>query len=167
AVMGVDGEHMREAVGSFTPLAHRVEQVGVARSVTFIDDSKATNVDAAKRAIEAIRGKIILIAGGRDKEGDYSPARDLIASKVKKMILIGEAAGRIREAFQDIVDIELSPTLEDATGRAFNEAREGDTVLLSPMCSSFDMFRDYKHRGDVFKAAALEIIRRQGSLQKG
>ena len=98
-----------------------------------------------------------MIAGGRLKSSDFGAIRDQIRSKVKKMILIGEAAPLIEKAFRNIVETERALTLEDATSRAYKVAKKNEVVLLSPMCSSFDMFRDYEHRGEVFRQTVRKI----------
>lgn len=157
ALAGVKAEVIKRALEEFKALAHRTETVAEINGVDFIDDSKATNIDAAKRALESIEGKVILIAGGRDKGGDYSVIRELIRAKVRKMILIGEAAPVIKKAFDGFVDIIRAGSLEEAVALAYKGAKIGDAVLLSPMCSSFDMFRDYKHRGEVFSRAVKKL----------
>ena len=150
---GVERRFIIDGIREFRPLHHRIEGLGEIRGVEFIDDSKATNVDSAKRALESIPKKIVLIAGGKDKGGEYAAVKKEIIEKVKKIVLIGEAAPKIRKVFEGVVDMEEASTLQDAAERAFRAAKPGEAVLLSPMCSSFDMFRDYKHRGEVFKEA--------------
>ncbi len=150
---GVKLKTLEEALKEFKPLAHRMESVGEIEGIEFLDDSKATNIDATKRALESIDRTIVLIAGGRSKSANFHAIRDEIRSKVKKMILVGEAAPLIENAFRNVVEIERALTLEDATSLAYKTAKKNEVVLLSPMCSSFDMFRDYKHRGEVFREA--------------
>ncbi len=134
----------------FRGLHHRVEFVREIDGVRFINDSKATNVDATKRALEGIEGDIILIAGGKDKGGSYKAIGDGLR-KVKAIVLIGEAKARIADELGDKVDVIDAKDLKEAVEKAFAVAKQGNTVLFSPMCSSFDMFRDYKDRGDRFK----------------
>jgi len=137
-------------VSGFTGLAHRVEPVREVRGIEFYNDSKATNVDAAKRALESMDSKVILIAGGKDKGGSYRSVAGLMG-KVKAMILIGEAKERIAGELGGLTKTYMEKDLQGAVERALAVAEKGDTVLFSPMCSSFDMFRDYKERGNMFK----------------
>lgn len=153
---GVRLKTIEEVLKEFKPLAHRMESVREIEGIEFLDDSKATNIDATKRALESIDKTIVLIAGGRSKSTNFGAIRDEIRSKVKKMILIGEAAPLIEKAFRNIVETERAVTLEDATFLAYKVAKKNEVVLLSPMCSSFDMFRDYEHRAEVFR----EIVRK-------
>ena len=154
---GVAPDIIREVVAEYRMLSHRIEVVGETGGVTFIDDSKATNIDSVKRALDAMENRVVLIAGGRDKGGDYGSIAESIKAKVSKLILIGEASARIKASYKGIVDIEEAASLESAVEMAHKSAGSGGTVLLSPMCSSFDMFRDYKHRGDVFRKAVGNI----------
>ena len=156
-IMGVSDENIREAIKTFKGLAHRFERVGVYGGVEFIDDSKATNIDAAKRALESLEKKTVLIAGGRDKGGDYVSVLPVVEDKVKAMVLIGEARGRMKEAFSGSVPVFTAETMAEAVKQAYSLAEEGDTVMLSPMCSSFDMFSSYKERGDIFQEEILKI----------
>ena len=119
--------------------------------MTFIDDSKGTNVGSVVEAIAALKAPIILIAGGLDKGGDYAPLRAPLKEKVKLAILIGQAREKMRSALEGATTIELAETLDEAVPRAARAAVAGDTVLLSPACSSFDQFKDYAERGEIFK----------------
>ncbi|MFI5353506.1 MAG: UDP-N-acetylmuramoyl-L-alanine--D-glutamate ligase [Candidatus Binatales bacterium] len=150
-VMGVDSRHVERALGDFRPLAHRIEPVGERAGVTFIDDSKGTNVGSVVEAIAALKAPIVLIAGGLDKGGDYAPLRKPLKEKVKLAILIGDAREKMRSALEGATAIELAETLDEAVARAARAAAAGDTVLLSPACSSFDQFKDYAERGEIFK----------------
>jgi len=125
--------------------------------VQFYNDSKATNVDAARKAIESFSEKIVLILGGRDKNGDFSLLRGPVRSRVRSLVLIGEARAKIAAALGDLVPCREAATLEDAVQCSFALARPGDVVLLAPACASFDMFRNYGHRGEVFKNAVLQL----------
>ncbi len=150
SVCGIERHVIEETLGAFRGLAHRVEPVRELNGVYFYNDSKATNVDATRRALESIDGRVILIAGGRDKGGSYQAVADLM-HKVKGMILIGEAKGRISAELGDMTVTYIEDDLGSAVKRAIEISESGDTVLFSPMCSSFDMFRDYKERGNIFK----------------
>ena len=147
---GIEKGIIEDALRTFKGLAHRVEFVREIGGVRFYNDSKATNVDATKRAIESMKGDIVLIAGGRDKGGSYGFVTGL-AERIRGLVLIGEAATRIEAELGPFVPTYGEASLDAAVGRAFHVAREGDSVLFSPMCSSFDMFENYKARGDAFK----------------
>lgn len=147
---GIDKGTIEEALRNFRGLPHRVEFVREARGVKFYNDSKATNVDATKRALESMDGNVILVAGGKDKGGSYGFVTSM-SDRIKGLVLIGEAAARIETELGPYVPTFPEESLEAAVERAFRLAREGDTVLFSPMCSSFDMFENYKARGNAFK----------------
>ena len=135
----------------FTGLPHRMALAGEIRGVRFYDDSKGTNVGASVTALRGLlEDKAVLIAGGRDKGGSYEPLVSALRDKGRAVILIGEAADRIKEAVGSVVPAHVVSTLEEAVTESLRLAKKGDAVLLSPACSSFDMFRDYKHRGDEF-----------------
>jgi len=127
-----------------------VEFVREIGGVRFYNDSKATNVDATKRAIESMKGDIVLIAGGKDKGGSYRFVTGL-AKRIRGLVLIGEASARIEAELGPFVPTYGEASLDAAVSRAFHVARKGDAVLFSPMCSSFDMFENYRARGDAFK----------------
>lgn len=145
--------HLSNVLRTFSGVEHRLEGVGEARGVTFINDSKATNVVSVQCALRSFQAPIILIAGGREKGTDFGPLRPLVAEKVKLLILIGEAAPKMRETLSDVVETIEADTMEEAVEKGFLAARNGDTVLLSPACASFDMYRNYEERGMRFKAA--------------
>jgi UDP-N-acetylmuramoylalanine--D-glutamate ligase len=147
-------DQARAGLAAFRPLPHRMELVGEVRGVRYYDDSKATNVDSVVAGLDGFPAPYWLIAGGRDKGGSYAPlARVLAAGSCRGVLLIGEAAPRIAEALGAAVPHEPAATLEEAVARAAERARPGEAVLLSPACSSFDMFRNYEHRGAAFRAA--------------
>lgn len=150
-IFGVSEARCMEVFRDFKGVEHRLEQVRTVNDIEFINDSKATNVDSTVWALQGMHKPTILIAGGRDKNSDYRLISDLIKQKVKLLILIGEARGKIRTAFEGLLSIEEASSLEEATQKSFQRAQAGDCVLLSPMCASFDMFQDYEHRGRVFK----------------
>jgi UDP-N-acetylmuramoylalanine--D-glutamate ligase len=139
------------ALSTFPGLSHRMEFVSVVDGVEYIDDSKGTNVGALKMALKSMTTPVVLIAGGKDKGGDYGVLEALVREKVKRLILIGEAAGRIRDSLGGLTETTMAATLEEAVRAAYKAASPGDTVLLSPACSSFDMFGSYKERGERFK----------------
>jgi UDP-N-acetylmuramoylalanine--D-glutamate ligase len=153
--MGCNPEAVERALADFQPLAHRIEFVRERGGITWIDDSKGTNVGAVVEALDAVPAPVILIAGGVDKGGDYAPLIEPLRRKARRAILIGAARQRIAAAVSGAVEVELFATLGEAVERAARIGRRGDTVLLSPACSSFDQFRDYAERGRVFK----ELVR--------
>jgi UDP-N-acetylmuramoylalanine--D-glutamate ligase len=154
-VSGVEPNVIEAALGSFKPLSHRIEFVREWRGVNFIDDSKGTNVGAVIEALAAVTAPVILIAGGVDKGGDYSPLRKPLAEKVRLAIFIGAAREKMRSALGGATQIVVEETLADAVMHAAEVAVAGDTVMLSPACSSFDQFRDYAERGNIFQ----ELVR--------
>ncbi|MBL7068481.1 MAG: UDP-N-acetylmuramoyl-L-alanine--D-glutamate ligase [Candidatus Omnitrophica bacterium] len=158
-ISGVEPNIIKETLCHFKGLSHRFELVDTINGIKFVDDSKATNVDSVKKAVQSSSKGIILIAGGRDKSSDYRILAGPLKEKVKSMLLIGEAREKIKKALSGAVPISFAESLEEAVKTAFGSARNGDTVLLSPMCSSFDMFRDYKERGEVFRNAVNSLKR--------
>ena len=157
AILEVAPESMRKALRDFRGVEHRLERVTAISGVSFVNDSKATNVESVWYALQSVSPPIILIAGGKDKGGDFSKLRELAQENVKALILIGEAKEKIKKALGDLVPSEYSDSLEEAVGLSLKQASGGDTVLLSPGCASFDMFRDYQHRGEVFKSSVRNL----------
>jgi UDP-N-acetylmuramoylalanine--D-glutamate ligase len=157
-IMGSDDENIREAIMTFKGLPHRFERVCTCDDVEFIDDSKATNIDAAKRALESLDKKTILIAGGRDKGGDYASVLPVVKNRVKAVVLIGEAREKMMRAFSGTVDVFEADTMAEAVRQAHMLAEGGDAVMLSPMCSSFDMFSSYTERGEVFQREVKKLF---------
>lgn len=157
AVLAAGGtiQGIQAALNAFKGLPHRLELVSREGGVDYYDDSKATNVDAVVRAVASFPGRLIIIMGGRDKGGDYDPLADLLREKAKMLILIGEAADKIHKALSPIVAVQRADSMEAAVALAKAAATPGDTVLLSPACSSFDMFESYAHRGAVFQQAVI------------
>jgi UDP-N-acetylmuramoylalanine--D-glutamate ligase len=154
-IVGVETGVIELSLAKFKGLKHRLEFVRELEGVVYIDDSKGTNVGAVVEAIAATRAPIILLAGGMDKGGDYAPLRDPIRRKVRQLILYGAARERMRTALEGVAPIEPVATLNQAVECAANIAKSGDTVLLSPACSSFDQFKDYAERGQIYK----ELVR--------
>ncbi len=138
-------------IENFPGIEHRLEAVREWNGVTFINDSKATTVDSLEFALRSFDEKLILIAGGKDKGGDFSQLSSLLRSKVRAAVLIGQAADRMERAWADSVPVIRAADLKVAVEAATKRAVNGDVVLLSPACSSFDMFNDYEHRGREFK----------------
>jgi len=156
-LLGAAPEAVQRALERFQGFRHRLEWVAEVRGIQFFDDSKGTNVGAVVKALEGFSRPVILIAGGRDKGGDYGPLKGLVREKVKALILIGEAREKMREQLGDLTPTELADSLETAVFRSFRQGEPGDVVLLSPGCSSFDMFRDYAQRGEVFQQAVKAL----------
>ncbi|HEX6790763.1 MAG TPA: UDP-N-acetylmuramoyl-L-alanine--D-glutamate ligase [Candidatus Krumholzibacteria bacterium] len=154
--LGVPLEPMRAALRSYRPLPHRMEPVRVLDGVSYINDSKATNVDATVKSLASIEGPSIVILGGRDKEGNFAALLPHLG-RVRRALLIGEAAAVIRRALEGHADMTDARDMEDAVRIARDIARAGDTVLLAPACASFDMFKNYQERGDVFRACVNRL----------
>jgi len=148
-LLEVDPGTIGQVLRSFRGLPHRQEVVATVRGVTFVNDSKATTVAAGLRAIQAAPGRVILIAGGRDKGSDFRPLRSC-SKKLKAAVLIGEDAPKIAAHLEGRVPHRMTDDLETAVETAFSMAGSGEWVLLSPMCASFDMFRDFEERGERF-----------------
>jgi len=143
---------IRRALESFEGLPHRLQFVRERNGVRYFDDSKGTNVDAVVKSLAGFEdGRVLLIAGGRDKGGSYRPLREILAKKVRALFLIGEAASKIAKVLGGTTAIRSVGTLEAAVGAASQEARRNDVVLLSPACSSYDQFRNYEDRGKRFQ----------------
>jgi UDP-N-acetylmuramoylalanine--D-glutamate ligase len=132
--------------------------VGDFNDIEFYDDSKGTNVGAVVAALDGFPRKVVLIAGGKDKGGSYAPLAEVLARQGRAVVLIGEAAPKMREALQGVLPVEMAMDMDEAVKLAAGMAERGDAVVLSPACSSFDMFRDYAHRAEVFKAAVQALI---------
>jgi len=151
---------IRRALANFRPLPHRMTRVASIRGVNFYDDSKGTNVGAAVTALRGLsetRG--VLIAGGRDKQGSYEPLVSALEAKGRALVVLGEAAERIAAAVGTRLPVLRATSMEDAVVKAFSRAEPGDAVLLSPACSSFDMFKSYAERGDRFVAAVEQLVK--------
>jgi UDP-N-acetylmuramoylalanine--D-glutamate ligase len=156
ALMGCAPEKMRQAVRDFKAVEHRLEFVATIRGVDYYNDSKATNVDATIKALESFPANIHLILGGKDKGSDYSVLNDLLRQRVKRVYTIGAAAGKIESQIKG-VEVVHAETLENALRKASAVAQPGDVVLLAPACASFDQFKNYEHRGRVFKETVLGL----------
>jgi UDP-N-acetylmuramoylalanine--D-glutamate ligase len=156
-IAGVAARSIRDTVRKFTGLAHRFETVDIVEGVEYIDDSKSTTVDSTKRALESCSKPVILIAGGKDKHSDYSAVKNVVEDKARHVVLIGEAAGAIKKALIERALIHEAGDMDEAVEMSSKLAKEGWVVLLSPMCSSFDMYKNYKERGNKFKEAVSKL----------
>jgi UDP-N-acetylmuramoylalanine--D-glutamate ligase len=154
-LVGCQPDEIREAVRNFKAVEHRLEFVARVAGVDYYNDSKATNVDAAIKALEAFPADIPphlhLILGGKDKGSDYTVLHELLRQRVKRVYTIGAAADKIESQIQGAVEIDHAESLENAVRRASESAVDGDVILLAPACASFDQFQSYEHRGRVFK----------------
>jgi UDP-N-acetylmuramoylalanine--D-glutamate ligase len=150
-------ESIRTSVAGFAAVEHRLELVKVVNGVEFYNDSKATNVDAAMKAVASFAGGIHLILGGKDKDSDYSLMSGMLKERVKIVYTIGSAAEKIERELQGVVKIVSAETLQVAVAKAAKAATAGDVVLLSPACSSFDQFENYEQRGRVFRQLVNEL----------
>ncbi|MDB5158421.1 MAG: UDP-N-acetylmuramoylalanine--D-glutamate ligase, partial [Mucilaginibacter sp.] len=149
---------LRESLATFRNIEHRLESVGKISGISFINDSKATNVNSTWYALESMTSDVVLILGGVDKGNDYTMLKDLVKQKVKAIVCLGKDNQRIHDAFEDDVDIIINTSsAAEAAQTAYHLATKGDTVLLSPACASFDLFKNYEDRGNQFKAAVKEL----------
>lgn len=159
-LLGAEPAAVQQGLNSFEPAPHRMERVAEIEGVTWINDSKATNVDAVWYALEAMQQPVIWIAGGTDKGNDYGPLRELIAKKVKALVCLGLDNAKLKAATADILNtIEETRSAGAAVAAAARLAQPGDIVLLSPACASFDLFKNYMDRGDQFRTAVRELKR--------
>ncbi len=157
-ILGVAPEAMQRALSNFAGLPHRCQVVAHHADVLWVNDSKATNVGATLAALTGQTRPVVLIAGGEGKGADFSLWRQALASRVRALVLIGRDAPLIERALDHVVPVVHASDMQEAVARAYELARAGDTVLLSPGCASFDMFRNYEHRGEVFTAAAQALV---------
>ena len=157
-VLDLKKEVIRESLTDFKNIEHRLEEVGKVHGITFINDSKATNVNATWYALENYQNPIVWIVGGVDKGNDYEMLAELVGDRVKAIVCLGKDNHKIHEAFGDIIeDIVDTETAQDAVNMAYQLSRKGDTVLLSPACASFDLFDNYEDRGHQFKRAVKAL----------
>ncbi len=161
AIAGLPHAAMTRAVETFTGLEHALEPVAEVGGVRFVNDSKATNIESARRAVESMNRGLVLIAGGRFKGGEFRDLRAPLAGRAVAVVAIGEARPLVRDALGDVVPVHEAETMRAAVRTAFGLAPPGGTVLLAPACASFDMFRDYAERGRVFKQEVAALAREQ------
>ncbi len=154
---GASHQEIRDAVMTFPGVEHRLEFVREIAGVAYYNDSKATNVDATLKAIDAFDGGLWIILGGKDKNSDYTPLRDPLVRKARAALLIGAAAKKIEDQLRGSIEMIRSGTLEKAIADATARASQGDTILLAPACASFDQFENFEHRGREFKRIVKEL----------
>ncbi len=158
--LGVPVQTMRSSIMSFSGLEHRLEKVLTLRRIDFINDSKATTVDATIKALQSFDKTIVLILGGRDKGADFTQLRKPVREKVKKVILLGEATEKIKGALRRVVPMEEASSLREAVALSFAATSPGEMVLLAPACTSFDMFKNFEARGRAFKKEVRKLNER-------
>lgn len=156
-LLGCSQEDIQRGIGNFRLAAHRLQLVRTRNGVAYYNDSKATNTGAVLSGLACFSGNILLIAGGKDKGEEYGVLREALQAKVKELILIGEAADAMERALTSVVPIQRVKTMEEAVRTTAARAQKGDTVLLAPACSSFDMFDNYGQRGEVFMRAVRDL----------
>jgi UDP-N-acetylmuramoylalanine--D-glutamate ligase len=156
--LGLPPAPIQKTINEFKGLPNRLAYTNRVGDVQFYNDSKATNVEAAIRAVQSFDDPLILIAGGRHKGSDYRPLVEACRGNVRGAVFMGESAGLLADAFTGEMPFSLASDMQDAVARAYDLANRGDIVLLAPACSSFDMFRNYDHRGRVFKAAVEDLL---------
>lgn len=157
--VGLPQAAMLQALEEFKGLPHRMEWVAEKDGVTWYNDSKGTNVGATVAALQGLDGKVVLIAGGLGKGADFTLMKDVITNMARAVVLIGRDAALIAKALDDVVPVVYARDMKDAVQQAAREARRGDTVLLSPACASFDMFKNYEDRGQVFVGAVKRLLK--------
>ena len=157
-ILDIKNSVIRESMSDFKNIEHRLEHVGKISGVEYINDSKATNVNSTWYALESVNPGVILIMGGVDKGNDYSMLKDLVREKVRAIVCLGKDNKRIHEAFEDDVEVIVNTfSANEAVQVAYHLAHKGNTVLLSPACASFDLFKNYEDRGNQFKMAVKEL----------
>jgi UDP-N-acetylmuramoylalanine--D-glutamate ligase len=157
-LIDIRNQSLKESLSDFKNIEHRLEHVAKIQDIDFINDSKATNVNSTWFALESMTNPVVWIVGGVDKGNDYSMLTELVRQKVRAIVCLGKDNSRIHEAFEDVVDIIVNTQSADEAAKvSYHLAKKGDTVLLSPACASFDLFRNYEDRGDQFKAAVKEL----------
>jgi UDP-N-acetylmuramoylalanine--D-glutamate ligase len=157
---GITPQAMTRALAGFRGLEHVMEPAGIVRGIKFVNDSKATNVEAARRSIESFDAGVVAVIGGRFKGGNLRELREPLAARGRAVIAIGEAAPLVRDALSDVLPVIDASSMREAVTRGFEAAADGGVVLLAPACSSFDWFSDYAERGRAFKEEVEELKKR-------
>jgi UDP-N-acetylmuramoylalanine--D-glutamate ligase len=151
-------ENIKQALNNFEGVEHRLETVASVRGVTYINDSKATNVNSCWYALESMRTPVVLILGGTDKGNDYSEIENLVKEKVRVLIFLGLDNAKLHRFFDGMVPLIFDArSMDEALAISYEHAEKGDTVLLSPCCASFDLFKNYEDRGEQFKEGVLKL----------
>lgn len=157
SLLNIPEESIAESLKQFTGMEHRMEWVRTFQGIDFVNDSKGTNVGAVQKSLESLSRPIVLIAGGKDKDSDFFPLKQILRQKVKHLILIGETRSKFRQVLNGSFSYEDAGSMEDAVRQAVGKAASGDVVLLSPACASFDMFTSYADRGNQFKTIVQQL----------
>jgi UDP-N-acetylmuramoylalanine--D-glutamate ligase len=160
---GADMEGIRAALAGFRPAAHRLEPIATINGVSYVNDSKATNVDAVRRALESFEPPVVLIMGGLDKGGRFGLLRDAVRSRCRALILMGAAAGTIRSELGGLTTTAAAASMRAAVEAASQLAAGGDMVLLAPGCASFDRYANYQERGDDFRREVMRLAAANGN----
>jgi UDP-N-acetylmuramoylalanine--D-glutamate ligase len=156
-IMGAEPSAMSMTLQSFKGLPHRIELVAEIDGVAYYNDSKATNVVSMEKALASFTAPLLVIAGGKDKEGDFSPLVPLVEEQVRVMVLIGQASDKLEKVFEGHTSILRAKDMGEAVQLTRREAHPGDVVLLSPGCASFDQFQNFEERGDIFRKEVLKL----------
>jgi UDP-N-acetylmuramoylalanine--D-glutamate ligase len=157
-LVDVRKDSIKQSLSDFENIPHRLEFVSNVHGITFINDSKATNINSTWYALEYVDAPTVWIAGGQDKGNDYNELKSLVKQKVKAIVCLGTDNSKLHEAFEDDVEIMVdASSARDAAIYAYNLAKKGEIVILSPACASFDLFKNYQDRGDQFKKAVKEL----------
>ena len=157
-VTDIKDDEIRASLSDFAGVEHRLEKVARVRGVDYINDSKATNVNSCWYALQSMNTPVVLILGGTDKGNDYTEIEELVKNKVHSLIFLGVDNTKLHAFFDGKVPvIEDAQSMEEAISKAYKLANKGDTVLLSPCCASFDLFKNYEDRGNQFKACVLNL----------
>ncbi|MCK5215802.1 MAG: UDP-N-acetylmuramoyl-L-alanine--D-glutamate ligase [Candidatus Omnitrophica bacterium] len=156
-LLGIGPDACKEVFAQFQGVEHRLEKVRTFKGVDYINDSKSTTGESGRWALNNVQRPAIMICGGRDKNIDFSSLKEIVEKKVKRMIVIGEAREKLKETFQSVVEVEECDQLKEAVQRSQQLVQDGDCVLFSPMCASFDMFRNYEERGRAFKKIVQQL----------
>ncbi len=156
-LVGIGNKKITEALSTFAGVEHRLELVRTLNGISFINDSKATNVDSVWYALNSFKNPIRLILGGKDKGNDYNRIKELVSNNVKKIYAIGASSETILNFFEAIVETKRMDSFEEAVNTAFSDADDQEVILLSPACASFDMFQNYEERGKIFKQLVMKL----------
>ena len=156
-LLGVEPKSIAATLREFPGVEHRMEAVDTITEIRFINDSKATNVDSVCYALRSIDAPVVLIAGGREKGTSFDPIIEAGKGRIKEIVLIGEAREKMFDALGKSFPVQFASSMEEAVNVAFEAASPGEIVMLSPACASFDMFRNFEHRGEVFKKAVAKL----------
>ena len=157
-LLDIRNEDIRAALSNFKGVEHRLEPVACVRGVAYINDSKATNVNSCWYALQSMNTPVVLILGGKDKGNDYTEIEQLVHEKVKAIVCMGVDNSKLHQFFDGkVARITDASSMQEAVNQAYEIAEKGDTVLLSPCCASFDLFKSYEDRGEQFKACVRNL----------